>query len=239
VVVVSRLSYIVAFARLLSSGTIALIVSFAPADLWQQGFSTIESPAIAAAPDIITPSPLLETRTELLRALDARAPKLTEMERVWLADIVAQAAFDHGVDPFLILAVMMVESEFRDVAKSNRGAIGFMQLRTPTAFEWSDKIGKPMAALGLYDWEMNIELGAAYLRFLRDRMGSWPMALAGYNWGPTKVYLLIRENKGRIPFEVRAYERRVMRAYDRLTKAAGHEAPQPLSQLKIDKHRAI
>jgi soluble lytic murein transglycosylase-like protein len=180
----------------------------------------------------VAPSPFLDTRTELLVALDVRAPKLSEMERVWLADLVAHAAYTHGVDPFMVLAVMMVESEFNDVAKSNAGAMGFMQLRGPTAFEWSDKLGKPMPALGLYDWEANIDLGAAYLRFLHDRMGSWPMALAGYNWGPTKVYRGIRAAGGHLPPHMRTYEKRVSRAYERLTRSAGTAA-------QMDTHTAI
>ncbi len=185
------------------------------------------------------PSPLIETRTELLAALDARAPKLSELERVWLADIVANAAYRHGVDPFLVLAVMMVESEFRDIAKSHRGAVGFMQLRGPTGFEMCDKMGMPMAALGLYDWEQNVELGTAYLRFLRDRMGSWPMALAGYNWGPANVYRGKREAGGDLPRRMRAYEKRVSRAYTHLTRDAGAEARDALRLSQMDVRGAI
>jgi soluble lytic murein transglycosylase-like protein len=107
-----------------------------------------------------------------------------------------------------------------------------MQLRGPTAFEWSDKIGRPMPALGLYDWEQNVELGSAYLRFLRDRMGSWQMALAGYNWGPTKVYRGIREAGGGVlPQHMRVYEKRVNTAYARLTRAAKVDTHAPLGAI--------
>ncbi|MCC6812274.1 MAG: transglycosylase SLT domain-containing protein [Deltaproteobacteria bacterium] len=173
------------------------------------------------APVLSLEEPYQETRSELLRALDKHAKKrLSEMEKIELADIVAEVAFKYGVDPFLILGVMAVESEFYDAAKSSVGALGFMQLRPSTAFEWSGRLQQPMHVLGLYDWRTNIELGAAYLRFLRDRMGSWPMALASYNWGPTTVKRAVKEHGG-LPKKMRGYERRVSKAYQRLVEAAG------------------
>src|SRR5262249_51745299 len=90
-----------------------------------------------------------------------------------------------------------------------------------TAFEWSSKLHRPMHELGLYDWRTNIELGAAYLRFLHERMGSWPMALAAYNWGPTTVVRAVRANNRHLPDRMCAYEKRVAKQYRRMLKAAG------------------
>ena len=41
----------------------------------------------------------------------------------------------HHIDPFLIAAVIRVETNYRDQAESHKGAIGLMQLMPDTA-EW-------------------------------------------------------------------------------------------------------
>jgi len=226
-------TYIAKLSRRLGSVVFALLVM-----TFETGF--FHKPLVIETPLLITlDSPFIDTRMELLTALDQRAPHLSELERIWLADIVAQAAFTHGVDPFLVLAVMMVESEFKDIAKSHAGAVGFMQLRAPTAFESSERIGMLMPALGLYDWEANVNLGASYLRFLRDRMGSWKLALAGYNWGPTKVYRGIRAAGGRLPPHMRGYEKRVSRAYERLSRSAARQTRTALTRGGMDTNAAI
>lgn len=188
----------------------------------------------------LTIEPYGETRAELLRALDKHAGKrLSEMNKIEICDIVAEVAAKHGVDPMLILSVMAVESEFYDGARSNVGALGFMQLRPPTAFEWSNRLNQPMHELGLFDWRTNIELGAAYLRFLRDRMGSWPLALAAYNWGPTRVYQAYKENGRHLPKKMRGYERRVSKAYQSLQQAAGKTSTAPLAWGAVHVRSAI
>ena len=50
----------------------------------------------------------------------------------------------------------------------------------------------------------NVIGGTRYLRELRDRFGSWELALAAYNAGPTRVV------EGRIPAETRRYVKRVI-----------------------------
>lgn len=170
-----------------------------------------------------------ETRGALMRALD-KVPRLrNDVRRAELVDVITAAAERHGVDPFLVLSVIAIESEFDAGARSNRNALGFMQLRSPTAFEWSEKIGQPISELGLFDSETNIELGVAYLRACRDRLGSWPMALAAYNAGPAKLRRAVKAH-GQIPAQMRGYERRIAKRYIEMTKAAGlNPATTPLA----------
>lgn len=161
-----------------------------------------------------------ETRGALMRALD-KVPRLrNDVRRAELVDVITAAAERHGVDPFLVLSVIAIESEFNIGARSNRNALGFMQLRHPTAFEQSAKMGRPIGELGLFDSETNIELGVAYLRACRDRLGSWPMALAAYNAGPAKVRRAVKAH-GQIPASMRVYERRIAKRYLDMTRAAG------------------
>ena len=96
----------------------------------------------------------------------------------------------HGVDPYLVAAVIETESGWDESAKSSRGAEGLMQLMPETA--------RDMIALGLVDASYdasnlgdpatNIEFGCAYLSYLiRYFNGSTDKAIAAYNAGMGNV----------------------------------------------------
>ncbi len=92
------------------------------------------------------------------------------------------------IDPALVLAVMHTESGYYNFARSSVGALGLMQIMPATGemlvreqgLEWT---GPDM----LFDPELNLRLGTRYLAFLYARYGSWPEALAAYNWGPGAI----------------------------------------------------
>lgn len=101
--------------------------------------------------------------------------KLNESQRR-IADKVVKAAEQEGVDPQLALAVAQVESGFSQAAKSNKGAIGVMQLMPATA-----------KGLGVNPKKMddNIRGGVMYLKEMLDLTGGdVRKALVGYNGGP-------------------------------------------------------
>ena len=58
-----------------------------------------------------------------------------------------------------------------------------------------------------FDPRENVMAGTRYLRRLRDRFGSWPLAVVAYHAGPTRV------EENRIPGETRRYVRRVLRTW--------------------------
>ncbi len=90
----------------------------------------------------------------------------------------------------LILAVARQESEMNNSAVSRAGARGLMQLRPSTAkaVARSLRIKYDRGRLTT-DPLYNLRLGASYLAGLLDRYnGSYAMALAAYNAGPTRVY---------------------------------------------------
>lgn len=103
---------------------------------------------------------------------------------------IEESASRHGIDPYLVCAVIKCESNWDDGATSDAGAVGLMQLLPSTAQE--------MATLGLVDEAAyapqnlsdpatNIEYGCAYLAYLQSNTVSTDECIAAYNAGLTKV----------------------------------------------------
>ncbi len=93
--------------------------------------------------------------------------------------IVRSVAVELGVDPDLALRVARHESGFNQSARSNKGAIGVMQLMPDTAKD-----------LGVdpEDLDQNIRGGLTHLKAQLDRYrGDVPKALAAYNAGSARV----------------------------------------------------
>jgi soluble lytic murein transglycosylase-like protein len=114
---------------------------------------------------------------------------------------IRDASLRFAVDRRLIRAVIRHESGFDPDAVSSRGARGLMQLMPATAGEL--RVRCPV------DPRENVLGGTRYLRRLRDRLGSWPRAIAAYHAGPGRV------EAGRIPAETRRYVERVLRSWRR------------------------
>ena len=93
---------------------------------------------------------------------------------------IEEHAAAHRVRPELVRAVIQVESAFNPRARSNKGAMGLMQLMPDTAAD--------LGVTNAYDPEQNIRGGVAYLRQLLDKFGgNEELALAAYNAGPGAV----------------------------------------------------
>ena len=99
---------------------------------------------------------------------------------------IAQAAIDQSVDPYLIAAVINVESGFRASVRSSAGAVGLMQVLPSTAKQVARRmsIADKMTEDKLKDPQINIFVGTAYLADLLLRYhGNEKLALAAYNAG--------------------------------------------------------
>lgn len=94
------------------------------------------------------------------------------------SDIILRMAEAHGVDPMLVGALIQVESNYRPRARSNKGAMGLMQLMPATARQYN--LRNP------YDPAANIAAGVKHLKGLIDRWGV-ELALAAYNAGEAAV----------------------------------------------------
>ena len=125
-------------------------------------------------------------------------PAPSILEGTPYADIIASVSHAHGVDPFLVRALIQVESGYRPRARSPKGAMGLMQLMPATAREY--KVRNP------FEPKSNIEGGIRHLKSLIDRFGV-ELALAAYNAGEGAV----RKFKGIPPYrETRNYVTRIL-----------------------------
>ncbi len=113
--------------------------------------------------------------------------------------IVGEAA-STGLAPELIAAVIYRESQFDEDARSDKGAVGLMQVLPETA-EWIHRQpGAPGSEPGrLAEPAVNIAYGSWYLRYLIDKYSSDELGLAAYNGGETNVQKWVAEarEKGR------------------------------------------
>ena len=98
------------------------------------------------------------------------------------ADRVVGAAYrsarEVGLDPYLLLAVIAVESRFNPIAESEMGAKGLMQI-IPKYHERALEAAGGEAAL--FEPEANIALGARILQAYVYRMGTLEGGLQFYN----------------------------------------------------------
>jgi len=100
-------------------------------------------------------------------------------------DEVSSAAHEFNIEPSLLFAIIRQESRFNQRAVSPSNAIGLMQI-IPSSGEWiAEKMGmRGFKPTSLYEARLNIRMGTWYLRYLTDKYGDMPTALAAYNWGP-------------------------------------------------------
>lgn len=92
--------------------------------------------------------------------------------------LFVKAAGDHGVPANLLAAVAKQESGFNPKAGSGAGAQGLMQFMPATA-----------KGLNVNPWDpaSSVDGAARMLKGLKERFGSWDLALAGYNAGSGNV----------------------------------------------------
>ncbi len=100
-------------------------------------------------------------------------------------ELIEAKAKQAGLDPAVVLGLIRQESRFITDARSHVGASGLMQLMPATARWTAKQVGLAYTPQMINDREVNLQLGAAYLRRVLDDLdGSLAMATAAYNAGP-------------------------------------------------------
>lgn len=130
---------------------------------------------------------------------------------------IERIAVETGLSPGLIKAVATVESGFNPRARSEKGAMGLMQLMPATAARYGVR--------DAYDPLQNLRAGATHLRHLLDRFdGDLTLALAAYNAGESAV-----RRHGGVPAypETQAYVGKVRRS---MARDPRRESDMPVAQ---------
>jgi soluble lytic murein transglycosylase len=154
---------------------------------WRELMSHLDGPDLTAAAYV---ADVMRWHDQAIQA-SARSGYWDDMELrfpVAHRTLVEEQAWQRGVEPDWILAVIRQESVFAGALASHAGAIGLMQLLPGTALEVAQTLDlDPPSRWDLLDPSINITLGSAYLARMRDRFGHVALATAAYNAGPARV----------------------------------------------------
>jgi soluble lytic murein transglycosylase len=115
-------------------------------------------------------------------------------------ELIEKNARANGLHPSLFFGLVRTESAFMSGIASHAGAIGLAQIMPKTGKELAALIkkrgGPDYAADGEVDLtnpEINVHMGAVYLKDLTTSMGSPMLALLSYNAGPGRIRRFRRE----------------------------------------------
>jgi soluble lytic murein transglycosylase len=145
-----------------------------------------------------------------------RRSALTERAQRRVAIAIVREAEANGIDPLLVVAVIRTESAFNAYAVSGVGAMGLMQMMPTTGTFLALQRGTALRnRQTLFDAELNIELGTAYLAALLREFGATEVALLAYNGGPAYARRLLRNPTFRKRFAA-GYPKDVIEEWRRL-----------------------
>lgn len=124
----------------------------------------------------------------------SKRPDISEQEAWMLAQVIYDECVKHNVDPFLVLALIDVESKFQYAAISPAGARGLMQILPYVGESLLQETGlnrhstwRQFRPEFLDDPILNVKLGVYYLKDLKKIFRDRTLALTAYNLGPTET----------------------------------------------------
>ncbi len=162
-------------------------------------------------------------------------------------DYINEYSIVQELDPFLVSAVINVESKYDKMAISNKNARGLMQIGEQTGLWAAEKLGiKDYNKEMLFDPEVNIRIGTWYIKNLMQEFDNdLPLVLAAYNAGSGNVskwlqnleYSFDGSSLYKIPFkETEEYLRKVdlnYRVY-KILYSDYMEKPDSINSLYVD-----
>lgn len=130
-----------------------------------------------------------EVQTEEVDAVDDQLP-------VPFSNEIEVYSEMYGLDPYLVAAIIKIESGFDKDIVSSMGAVGLMQIM-PSTGEW---IARQLNIEGfsaemLKNEDVNIEMGCWYLNYLRSQLKHTNEMLAAYNGGIGNVFKWLKDPK--------------------------------------------
>jgi soluble lytic murein transglycosylase len=128
---------------------------------------------------------IIEQVVEYLKGKDV---KISEAKLRGMAATVYEESESYDLDYRLVLAIIKVESNFRNDAVSRRGARGLLQIKPSLAkYIAKDAGGHYDGVHSLHDADNNIKLGVYHLSNLLDDFKTVSAALHAYNVGTNKA----------------------------------------------------
>lgn len=154
-----------------------------------------------------------QTIQEIAAILEKQGTDLAQVAPHALAEAIYDEAVRYNHDPKFILALIGIESSFRNSSVSDRGAKGLMQIMPYVAeavaqelkIEWKGD-------QTLFNPFLNIKMGIYYLKMLMDDFQDLGLALTAYNYGPTYIKSLLGKGE-KVPLNHFRYYQRVLAFY--------------------------
>ena len=138
------------------------------------------------------PPPALERAESILRE---RAPRLSARERRGVAEELALAEAEDGLDTLLLLALIDQESRYDPRARGPKGSLGLMQVRPFVGRDVARRHSIPwQGSKTLMDPVLNVRIGRTYLAEMKRMFGRDELTLAAYNMGPYRLKRLLARN---------------------------------------------
>lgn len=152
-------------------------------------------------------------------------PILKKIFPLQYSQSVMKYSKQYNVDPYIVYSIIRVESKFNPYAKSNKGAMGLMQITPQTGRYIAELLDiDNFEESKLYNPDLNIQFGSFYFtKLYNDFNKDMDCALAAYNGGSGNVAKWIETNTdgkdyldvNKIPFkETRNYVIRVKKIYN-------------------------
>ncbi len=113
-------------------------------------------------------------------------------KKPWLLKVLfpSPPPFDKDL---ISLSIARQESLFDRFALSRSGAMGLMQIMPKTGKYLAQRLKQNgFEVKHLFKPEVNVSFGSFYIHSLIDRFGSFPLAAAAYNCGPTRVSMALK-----------------------------------------------
>lgn len=137
-----------------------------------------------SVPRSVEPMQIVERQPELLVITEGRVaefmleinPLLSQSEANRIGRAVIRYSIHHGVDPEIVMAVIVVESGARPWVESQKGAVGLMQVMPYMKRRRGDVAGN------LTNVEVNVDMGCWILADNIKRLGEED-GISAYFWG--------------------------------------------------------
>ena len=128
----------------------------------------------------------MEEKLKILEIIEDYQIGFNEDEITTLTDVIYEESVKFGIDPLLILAVIKTESAFKRYQRSHMGAEGLMQIKPSIGKSIAEKWGIEWPQKrGLWNPDLNVRLGTAYLFELILKFRDVREAIIAYNLGET------------------------------------------------------